>query len=434
MIAIAIAWFLLGLLLLALGGDSIVKAVSGLAQRFGASPFTAGLLLLGVTTSLPELAVNARALAVGQPELALGNAVGSSIVNLGFTLAVAAIAAPLLLRARLQTVLWWSLLVAGVLLVLFGLDGRLARWEGGVLVAGFIVMQVLLLRRGRVERAEVQAAIAESALSRTSLPLNVLRVLIAALTLYWGARLVVGAAADFGAALGWTPLLVGLLPVAIGTALPEVATAIAAARRGHGDMVLGHVLGSSVVNLLLVIGAMAVLQPLALPASFVRLELPALPVLRGFLFPRRFRRRKLFLGSRLVARQAGTGFHQQRQRRLGHHVGADRRGDEQEYGDQQLARLRVLAQEDVVADRAHQHAAHAQRAGLGRRVQALEERGQLHQPQCADQDEEAAEQQQDRQADLYRGDHSTMSRRSTNLLSTTVLPKPSMAMTSAASK
>jgi len=101
MIAIAIAWFLLGLLLLALGGDSIVKAVSGLAQRLGASPFTAGLLLLGVTTSLPELAVNARALAVGQPELALGNAVGSSIVNLGLTLAVAAIAAPLLLRARL---------------------------------------------------------------------------------------------------------------------------------------------------------------------------------------------------------------------------------------------------------------------------------------------------------------------------------------------
>lgn len=284
MIAIAIAWFLLGLLLLALGGDSIVKAVSGLAQRFGASPFTAGLLLLGVTTSLPELAVNARALAVGQPELALGNAVGSSIVNLGLTLAAAAMAAPLLLRARLQTVLWWSLLAAGVLLILFGLDGGLARWEGGVLLAGFIVVQVLL-RRGRGESAEVQAAIAESALSRTSLPLNVLRVLIAALALYWGARLVVGAAADFGVALGWTPLLVGLLPVAIGTALPEVATAIAAARRGHGDMVLCHVLGSSVVNLLLVIGAMAVLQPLALPASFVRLELPALLAFALVLYP-----------------------------------------------------------------------------------------------------------------------------------------------------
>lgn len=285
MIAIAIAWFLLGLLLLGLGGDSIVKAVSGLAQRFGARPFTAGLLLLGVATSMPELVVNARALAVGQPELALGNAVGSSIANLGLTLAIAAIAAPLLLRARLQAVLWWSLLGAGVLLILFGLDGRLARWEGIVLLAGFVVMQAVLMRRGRSETADVQAAIARSALSRTSLPLNVLRVLVAVVALYWGARLVVGAAADFGVALGWTPLLVGLLPLAIGTALPEVATAIAAARRGHGDMLLGQVLGSSAVNLLLVIGAMAALQPLALPASFVRLELPALLAFALVLYP-----------------------------------------------------------------------------------------------------------------------------------------------------
>lgn len=285
MIAISIAWFLLGLLLLALGGDSIVKAVAGLAQRFGASAFTAGLLLLGVATSLPELAVNARALALGQPELALGNAIGSSIANLGLTLAVAAIAAPLVLRARLQGVLWWSLLAAGLLLIVFGLDGRLQRWEAGVLVAGFVLVQIVLLRRGRLEAPDVQAVIAESALSRTSLPLNVLRVLIAALTLYWGARLVVGAAADFGAALGWTPLLVGLLPVAIGTTLPEVAAAIAAARRGHGDMVLGHVLGSSVVNLLLVIGAMGLLQPLVLPASFVRLELPTLLAFALVLYP-----------------------------------------------------------------------------------------------------------------------------------------------------
>jgi len=285
MIAISIAWFLLGLLLLALGGDSIVKAVAGLAQRFGTSAFTAGLLLLGVATSLPELAVNARALLVGQPELALGNAIGSSIANLGLTLAVAAIAAPLLLRARLQGVLWWSLLATGLLLIVFGLDGRLQRWEAGVLVAGFVLVQIVLLRRGRLEAPDVQAVIAESALSRTSLPLNVLRVLIAALTLYWGARLVVGAAADFGAVLGWTPLLVGLLPVAIGTTLPEVAAAIAAARRGHGDMVLGHVLGSSVVNLLLVIGAMGLLQPLALPASFVRLELPALLAFALVLYP-----------------------------------------------------------------------------------------------------------------------------------------------------
>jgi len=289
MIALSVFWFLLGVLLLALGGDSLLKAVAGLAQRWGLSAFRAGLLLVAVATSLPELAVNLRALQVGQPELALGNAVGSSVVNLGLTLALAALAAPLLLRARLLGTLWVALVAAALLLILFGLDGRLQRWEGAVLLGGFVVALAVLLRRGDTAPPEVQAAIAEAAVSRTALLLNVLRLVIAALALYWGARLVVGAAQQFAVELGWTPLLVGLLPVAIGTALPEVAAAVVAARRGQGDLVLGHVLGSSAVNLLLVLGALAVLQPLALPASFVRLELPAViafavvlvPMLRG---------------------------------------------------------------------------------------------------------------------------------------------------------
>ena len=289
MIALSVFWFLLGVLLLALGGDSLLKAVAGLAQRWGLSAFRAGLLLVAVATSLPELAVNLRALQVGQPELALGNAVGSSVVNLGLTLALAALAAPLLLRARLLGTLWVALVAAALLLILFGLDGRLQRWEGAVLLGGFVVALAVLLRRGDTAPPEVQAAIAEAAVSRTALLLNVLRLVIAALALYWGARLVVGAAQQFAVELGWTPLLVGLLPVAIGTALPEVAAAVVAARRGQGDLVLGHVLGSSAVNLLLVLGALAVLQPLALPASFVLLELPAViafavvlvPMLRG---------------------------------------------------------------------------------------------------------------------------------------------------------
>lgn len=285
MIAITVAWFLLGLLLLALGGDAIVKATSGLAQRFGASPFMAGLVLLGFATSVPELAVNARALAVGQPDLALGNAVGSTLANLGLTLALAALALPLMLRARALGRSWWALLIGALLLIGFGRDGQLQRWEGGVLLLAFVLGFVLLLRKGRDEAPEVQAVIAASAASRTGMALNVLRLIVAAITLYWGARLIVDAASGVGVALGWTPLLVGLLPVAIGTTLPEVAAAAMAARRGHGDMVVGHVLGSSVVNLLLVIGTMALIQPLALPASFVWLELPAVLAFALVLYP-----------------------------------------------------------------------------------------------------------------------------------------------------
>jgi len=271
----ATAWFLLGLLLLALGGDSIVKAASGLAQRFGASPFVAGLLLVTFGTSLPELVVNARAFVVGAEELALGNAVGSNIVNVGLTLALAALAAPLLVRARLLSPLMVLLAVASLALIVFGLDGVIARWEGGLLLLGFVGLLAFVLRCGRRESEPVREAIAGYAMTRTGLFLNVLRVVFAAVCLYYGARWVVGAAPVMGASLGWSPLLVGLLPVAIGTALPEVAAAIIAARRGQGDMVLGHVIGSSLFNLLVVVGGMAALRPLALPESFVKLELPA---------------------------------------------------------------------------------------------------------------------------------------------------------------
>lgn len=271
----ATAWFLLGLLLLALGGDSIVKAASGLAQRFGASPFVAGLLLVTFGTSLPELVVNARAFVVGAEELALGNAVGSNIVNVGLTLALAALAAPLVVRARLLSPLLVLLAVASLALIVFGLDGVIARWEGGLLLLGFVGLLAFVLRYGRRESEPVREAIAGYAMTRTGLFLNVLRVVFAAVCLYYGARWVVGAAPVMGASLGWSPLLVGLLPVAIGTALPEVAAAIIAARRGQGDMVLGHVIGSSLFNLLVVVGGMAALRPLALPESFVKLELPA---------------------------------------------------------------------------------------------------------------------------------------------------------------
>lgn len=281
----AIAGLIFGLVLLALGGDSIVKAASGLAQRWGASPFVAGLLLVAFGTSLPELAVNVRAFVVGAQDLALGNAVGSNIANLGLTLALAAIAAPLLLRMRLLAPLLVVLAVASLALIVFGLDGAVGRGEGLAMLAGFVAVLAFLLRRARHESAEVQAAVGGYAATRTALWLNLLRLAVALLLLGFGARWVVGAATALGGIWSWSPLLMGLLPVAIGTALPEVAAAIAAARRGQGDMVAGHVIGSSVFNLLVVVGGMAALRPLPLPASFVRLELPAAIVFALMLYP-----------------------------------------------------------------------------------------------------------------------------------------------------
>lgn len=285
------AWgyFALGLVLLALGGDSIVKGASGLAQRIGASPFVAGLVLIAFGTSLPELAVNARAMWVGSQELALGNAVGSNIVNLGLTLGLAAVVAPVVIRMRLLSPLLVLLALATLALIVFGLDGFVSRVEGMVLLLGFVAMLAFLLARAPREDAAVRAEIEAYASTRTDLWMNLLRFIVAAVLLYYGARWVVQGAPVIGAHWGLSPLLTGLLPVAIGTALPEIAAAAMAARRGQGDMVAGHVIGSSLFNLLVVVGGMAAFRPLPLPESFVRFELPAAiafvivlyPMLRG---------------------------------------------------------------------------------------------------------------------------------------------------------
>lgn len=295
----ALGEFALGVLLLALAGDSAVKGVSGLAQRLGLRPFAAGLLLLALGTSLPGLAVSLSALAQQQPHLALGNAVGGTLVNLGLALGVAAWVAPLLQRARMHTSLLVLLAVAGLALMVFGLDGQVGRLEGVVLLAGFVAVVAVLLRGSQREPEEVRSAVVAFAATRTDLALNLVRLVIAIALLYYGARWVVAGGLALGASLGLAPLLTGLLPVAIGTALPGIAAAAVAARRGQGDLVVGQVIGSGLFNLLVIIGALAVLQPLVLPASFVKRELAAVMALVLVLYP-------LLRGNRRVGRVEGA--------------------------------------------------------------------------------------------------------------------------------
>ena len=297
--ATAVMWFVAGLVLLALGGDSIVKGASGLAQRFGASPFIAGLLLVAFGTSIPELAVNARAVWVGSQSLALGNAVGSNIANIGLTLGAAALAAPLFLRSRAVGPLLVWLLATTALTIGLGLDGVLSRNDGLLLLAGFVVMLAFLILRGRREPVELQADIARFAETKQGLGLNVSRVVIAIVAMYFGAKWLVQSAPIVGIGLGMGPLVTSLLPVAIGTALPEMAAAVVAARRGQGDMVAGHVLGSSLFNLLVVLGGMAAFRPLPLPASFVKFELPAAVLLCLLVYP------MLRSGRRITAQEGG---------------------------------------------------------------------------------------------------------------------------------
>lgn len=281
----ALGWCVLALVFLALGGDSVLKGASGLSRRFHWSPFVTGLLLVAFGTSIPELAVNARAFVSGSQSLALGNAVGSNIVNFGLTLGLAAIVAPLLVRWRALAPLLICLIVATIALIALGYDGVLTRIEGMIFVLAFVVVVAVAIARSRRETPELQEEIAGYLKTGDDLALNVLRFVVGAVLLYFGAMWLVQHAPIVGTAWGMSPLLTGLIIVAIATALPEAVAAMSAARRGQGDMVVGHVIGSSLFNLLIVVGGMAALRDLPIPASFVGFELPAALAASLLLYP-----------------------------------------------------------------------------------------------------------------------------------------------------
>ena len=205
----AIGWCVLALLLLALGGDSVLKGASGLSRRFGLPPFATGLLLVAFGTSIPEFAVNLRAFVVGSQSLALGNAIGSNIVNFGLTLGVAAIAAPLVVRWRTLAPLLLCLIAATIALAALGYDGVLTRTEGLLFVAAFVAMLAWAWMRGRREHAELHTEIADYLRTGEDLGLNLARFAIGGALLFFGAKWLVAHAPIVGAGLGFTPLLTG---------------------------------------------------------------------------------------------------------------------------------------------------------------------------------------------------------------------------------
>lgn len=282
--AASLMHFVAGVALLAMGGDALVKAAAAMARRAGVSPFATGLVLVAFATSLPELAVNLQAMAVGDPALALGNAVGSNIANFGLTLGAAALCAPVLIRWKALPPLLVCLVVATLATILLGQDGRLTRLDGAVLLAAFVAVLGFAWALGR-SQPELRGEFSSFAASRTPPRWELLRLLVAVALLWFGGKWVVQAALALRPVLGMESLLMGLLPVAIATALPEAAAAIAAARRGQGDLVAGHVIGSSLVNLLLVVGGMALVRDVPIPDSFLRFELPVALVLAALLLP-----------------------------------------------------------------------------------------------------------------------------------------------------
>lgn len=266
-----------GLLLLALGGELLVRGATRLAMLLGVSPLVAGLTIVAFGTSSPELAVSVMAAWAGSADVAVGNVVGSNIFNGAFITGVCALLVPLAIAPSLLRRDMSSMLLATLLVAALAADGTLSRAEGVLLVLLLVLYTWQVVRSERTP-ATASAAVAaapprgRAALTGTALTLGGLGLLVL------GADWFVDGAAAFARALGVSELVIGLTIVAGGTSLPEVAASLAATYKGERGIAVGNVVGSNIYNLLGILGAAALCAPAPLAVAPV-VRATDLPVL-----------------------------------------------------------------------------------------------------------------------------------------------------------
>jgi cation:H+ antiporter len=265
---------LAGFAMLAGGGETLVRGAVGTARALGLSPLLIGLLLVGFGTSMPELVTSLYAAIHGSPGIAIGSVVGSNIANILLILGIAALVRPLVVNPAAFRRDGPMLAGATLALLYAALAGSLQRWLGLLFLGSLLVYVCWVFlgeRSAPPAETEMREHIAEDApASPRKLGVSLtLAVAGMALTIH-GARVLVDNAVLLARQFGMSDSVVGLTIVAIGTSLPELVATVIAAVRGHSDVALGNVIGSSIYNLLGILGITAVVHPITIPIEIAQ--------------------------------------------------------------------------------------------------------------------------------------------------------------------
>ncbi len=264
-----------GLALLMWGADRFVHGAASAARNLGIAPLLIGLTVVAFATSAPEILVSIVAAMQKEPGLAIGNAIGSNIVNIGLVLGVTALIRPIKLESATLRREMPALLAVSLLTVSLFLDSYLSRIDGIVMLTGLVIVMIWLVRLGlrsavndpikRDFEAEIPTDVGTT--------IAVVWLIVGLGTLLLGADLLVDGAIGIAKALGISELVIGILIVALGTSLPELAVSLASALKGEYGLAIGNIVGSNIFNLLAVIGIAAAIEPAALAPSVLSLHI-----------------------------------------------------------------------------------------------------------------------------------------------------------------
>jgi cation:H+ antiporter len=270
----------LGAGLLYLGAEWLVRGAAGMALRLGVRPLLIGLTVVSYATSAPELMVSVAAALRGSSDIALANVVGSNIANLGLILGLTVLIAPPRTDGSMAGRELWVLAAATAALPLLLLDEAVGRLEGLVLVGAALAFTWLTIRWSKA-RGAAEEELPEVASGGSGRLVAVGAVGLAMLIA--GGEVFVWGAVSIAEGLGISARVIGLTVVAVGTSLPELAASLVAALRGHSDLAIGNVIGSNIFNLLLILGAAALVRPVGASLGTMALDVVALLAFTGFL-------------------------------------------------------------------------------------------------------------------------------------------------------
>ncbi|MEV0288940.1 MULTISPECIES: calcium/sodium antiporter [unclassified Kribbella] len=244
------------------GAELLVRGGTGLALRLGIAPIVVGVTVVSLGTSMPELAIGIDAARQGSAGLAVGNIVGTNLVNLLLILGLSALIAPIALDTRTVRFDLPCMTAASVVLLVVALDGTLGTLDGVVLLVLGVGYTLGVLRTGRQESPAVQEEYQADYEAKKARPwVHLVSLLVGIVVIVVGATLLVDGAVDAARAFGVSDAVIGLTIIAIGTSAPELVTTILSTIRGNRDIALGNLLGSSVYNIAIILGVTILAAP-----------------------------------------------------------------------------------------------------------------------------------------------------------------------------
>ena len=264
-----------GLVMLIWGADRFVHGAAAAARNFGVSPLLIGLTIVAFATSAPEILVSAVAAGRGEGELAIGNAIGSNICNIGLVLGTVALIRPIELKSATLRREMPALLAVTLLTVSLFLDSHLSRVDGLVMLIGLVIVIIWLAKLGMRSAAndpmkgDFEAEIPEN----VNMKMAIFWFLVGIGTLLLGAELLVDGAIDVAVTLGVSQVVIGITLVALGTSLPELAVSAVSALKKEYGLAIGNIVGSNIFNLLAVIGVASAIDPHTPPPSVLSLHI-----------------------------------------------------------------------------------------------------------------------------------------------------------------